>query len=228
MNVCAVVPVFNESAHIERVVSACRDHCPVVVIDDGSTDDSARIAANAGAEVIRLPENSGKGAALQRGFAHALGRHFDTVIQLDGDGQHDPHDIPRMIAAAEAGPSVGMVIGSRMADTGPMPALRVLTNRVMSAVVSWLCGQRVLDTQSGFRLIRSSVLGSVTLTAGRYDIETELLIRTCQAGFAVTEVPIKTIYGDEVSDIHVGRETWAFLKLVCRHMGRRPSPPRPC
>ena len=219
MNVCALVPTYNEARHITAVVQGCLAHCPVLVIDDGCTDDTARFAVEAGAQVLHQPGNTGKGNALKTAFEHALSKGHDAVITLDGDGQHDPDQIPSFISAAQGNPSVAIVVGSRMHDTTDMPFVRVLTNRVMSSIISHLCGQQILDTQSGYRLISTSVLRSIALSATRYDIETELLLQACAHGFRVSEIPIRTIYEDETSDICVPRETWRFLKLVWRHWG---------
>ena len=220
MKVCALVPMFNEALHIGGVVQGCRSHVPVVAIDDGSVDHSARLAAQAGAHVISQDVNAGKGAALQRGFDYALAKGYDAVIQLDGDGQHDPAEIPRFISTVESDPSLHIVVGSRMHKRQGMPFARALTNRVMSAIISHLCGQRLLDTQCGYRLVRSDVLRSVALTASRYDIETELLLQACAAGFRVAEIPIRSIYTDQTSDIRVIRETWRFLKMLWRYRSR--------
>lgn len=219
MKVCALIPAYNEARHIAAVVQGCLAHCPVVVIDDGSNDDTARLAAEAGAQVRRQPENTGKGNALKVAFEHALAEHYDAVITLDGDGQHDPAQIPTIMSVAQQAPDVTIVVGSRMHDTRDMPFTRVLTNRVMSSIISHLCGQKVLDTQSGYRLISTSVLRAISLSATRYDIETELLLQASAAGFHISEIPIRTIYEDETSDICVPRETWRFLKLVWRHWG---------
>ena len=217
MKVCALIPAYDEARHIAAVVQGCRPHCPVVVIDDGSSDDTGRIAAEAGAQVLRQPGNTGKGNALKAGFEHALAEDYDAVITLDGDGQHDPAQLPSFISAAQQDPNAAIVVGSRMHATSDMPFMRVLTNRVMSSIISHLCRQEILDTQSGYRLIGASVLRAVSLSATRYDIETELLLQASAAGFRISEIPIRTIYEDETSDICVPRETWRFLKLVWRY-----------
>ena len=129
MKVCALAPAYNEIAHIAGVVRGCRRHCPVVVVDDGSTDGTARAAEQAGARVLRRAVNSGKGVALRMGFAHVLNAGWDAVVTLDGDGQHDPADVPRLVAAAERRPSLGIVVGSRMHDTRAMPLSRRASGR---------------------------------------------------------------------------------------------------
>ena len=220
MKVCALIPAFNESRHIARVVAAARAHCPVLVVDDGSQDDTAELAATAGAQVLRREVNAGKGAALQAGLDHALGAGCGAAVLLDGDGQHDPADIPRFIAAARRDPSVGVIVGCRMRAPGAMPLARLLTNRAMSAIVSRLCHQTILDTQSGYRLVRAEVLRRIRLCASRFDVESEMLILACRAGFSVSEIPIRAIYADEESHISVARDTLRFAGLVWRHMGR--------
>ena len=220
MKVCALIPAFNEAGSIAGVVEGCKAHAAVVVIDDGSSDDTGRVAEEAGAEVLSMPTNEGKGAALQQGFAHAIAAGCDAVITLDGDGQHDPAEIPSFLAAARDDPVLDMVIGCRMQDPAGMPWLRLMTNRVMSAVVSWLCGQRVLDTQCGYRLMRTRMLRRLSLRATHYDIESELLVQACRSGSKVVEIPVRTIYAGQESKIRVVRETGKFLALVWRHMGQ--------
>ncbi len=221
MKVCAVIPVYNEAEHIREVVARCVAHADCLVVDDGSSDDTAARAEEAGARVVRREVNEGKGAALQVGFEIAEREGYDAVVTLDGDGQHDPDEIPRFLAAAASEPDCGMIIGCRMQDARAMPFVRRWTNRVMSAVISWLCGQKVLDTQCGYRLLRVSMLKQLRVTAAHYDIESEMLVQACRAGFRVKEIPIRAIYRGERSKIRVGRETFNFLKLVCRYALRR-------
>lgn len=221
MNPCAIIPTFNEAGHIAEVVAGCIAHVPTIVVDDGSTDGTAQIARDAGAEAFVRQENAGKGVALQDGFAHAIQAGYDAVITLDGDGQHDPAEIPQFLEAAQADPALDMIIGCRMHDVAGMPALRLWTNRVMSGIVSKLCGQKVLDTQCGYRLLHTRMLATLSLQATHYDIESEMLVQACRAGFQVAEIPIKTIYGGEKSKIKVARETANFARLVWRHARRR-------
>jgi len=217
LNACALIPAYNEADHIAEVVAGCREHVPTIVVDDGSVDGTAQIARDAGAVVVVRGQNAGKGVTLQDGFGHALAAGYDTAITVDGDGQHDPAEIPKFLDAAAADPSLDMIIGCRMQDTTDMPALRVWTNRVMSSVVSRLCGQRVLDTQCGYRLVRLSMVEKLALHATHYDIESEMLVQACRSGFGVAEIPVRTIYGDETSKIKVARETLNFVRLVWRH-----------
>ena len=163
-----VIPVFNEAATIGDIVERARLHGPVLVVDDGSTDRSAALAAAAGAEVVSLGRRRGKGAALRYAFAAALERRADWVVTLDGDGQHDPDEIPRLLKGAVEEPGA-LVIGgrlSRLADAPGrvMPAGRLAALRVAGFFIDWLGGVPVADTQSGFRVYpaRSSISLSST------------------------------------------------------------------
>jgi glycosyltransferase involved in cell wall biosynthesis len=151
----AVVPAYNEAGSVGRVVDEIRAACPeaqVVVVDDASTDDTAAVAEAHGAIVLRLPFNVGIGGAVQTGFRYALDEGYERAVRLDGDGQHDPSEIPTLFAPLERG-EADLVIGSRFVDGGSSyrpPFARRLGIRVFARLVSVLGGQRVTDTTSGF------------------------------------------------------------------------------
>jgi hypothetical protein len=151
----AIVPAFNESGAVGRVVDEIRGAHPgvdVVVVDDASTDDTAAVAEARGAVVLRLPFNVGIGGAVQTGFRFALDENYDRAVRLDGDGQHDASEIPRLLEPLERG-EADLVIGSRFVDGGSSyrpPFARRLGIRVFARLVSLLGGQRVTDTTSGF------------------------------------------------------------------------------
>ncbi len=209
-----LVPAFNESKSLGSLIPEIRRYLPeVLVIDDGSTDESARVAARAGASVLRHSKNSGKGAALQTGFQYVLEKGYEGCLVIDGDGQHSPKDIPLFLKAAEE-TSAAMVIGNRMGDVRYMPIVRRLTNRLMSSVLSYLLKENIPDTQCGYRYIRSNLLKTIELQSLRYDIESELSIEARRNGFHITSVPIQTIYSNEKSGIHPFRDTLRFLKLL--------------
>ncbi len=153
--IVAVVPAYNESAAIGGLVDEIRSFDPaldVVVVDDASTDETAAIAAAHGATVLRLPFNVGIGGAVQTGFRYALEHEYETAVRLDGDGQHDPRELPKLLAPLERG-TANFVIGSRFVDPGGSyrpPFARRVGIRVFARLVSLLGGQRVTDTTSGF------------------------------------------------------------------------------
>jgi glycosyltransferase involved in cell wall biosynthesis len=191
---CAVIPAYDLARSIGLVVQRTRMHLsPVVVVDDGSRDDTARVAAESGASVLRVEANRGKGWALRCGFRKALEGPWEGIITLDGDLQHDPDDIPGIIAAYDQ-TGADLVVGSRMGRAEDMPRVRYYTNRVGVLCISWAAGQPLEDSQSGFRLYRRSVIESVPLRTTRYDTETEIIIKAGLRGMRIVSAPIKTIY----------------------------------
>lgn len=218
MNVCLIIPAYNEARAIGRVVSeACKIMEHVVVVDDGSVDATAQIAQDSGAFVIKHEANSGKGAALCTGFRYALDHGYDALITIDSDGQHDVGDIPTFLRAYGKRGS-GIILGSRMHDISTMPTVRRFTNKFTSFVGSLLARQKLRDSQSGFRLISTDVLRAVELETTGYEMESELLIKASRAGFRISSVPIKTIYGDEVSKIDPVADTYRFFRLLLRSL----------
>ena len=185
----------------------------VAVVDDASTDGTAARAQAAGAQVIRRPVNGGKGAALREGFSVIFRSGVDWIVTMDADGQHLASEIQLLLQEAVRGRS-DIVIGNRMEDPRGMPLDRRLTNRFMSWLISRLAGQRVPDTQCGFRAISRQVLESVTLVSGHFEIESELVIRGARAGFRISSVPISSVYQQQMSFIRPIQDTVRFLKLL--------------
>jgi len=212
----AVIPAYNESAHIAEVVAGCSSHgLDVIVVNDCSSDDTIAVAQDAGARVVSHETNRGKGAALETGREAAREAGFEAMLILDGDGQHSPDDIPAMLAAAEE-TGADMVIGTRMGDVSTMPFVRRCTNRFMSWLITRMARTKVTDSQSGFRLIRVSLLDEIKVASERFDAESEVIIKAGRAGKKIVEVPIKTIYGDERSKISPVRDTIRFIGLLIR------------
>lgn len=205
---CAVViPCFNEEQAISSVVQSARLHVPTVfVIDDGSTDRTVEMATQAGATIVQLEQNAGKGAALQRGLQRATDLEFAFAITMDGDGQHLGSDLPRFLTAAAQG-SADMVIGNRMSDTAPMPWVRRTVNRWMSRRISQLANQDLPDTQCGFRLIRLSCWQGTPCVSTGFEIESEMLFSFVRNGHSIRFVPVATVYKSERSKIHPVRDT---------------------
>jgi glycosyltransferase involved in cell wall biosynthesis len=222
-----VIPAYNEAEAIGRVVSElCSWQVPVVVVDDGSTDDTAALAQKAGAAVLRNGGNKGKGEALLRGFKYALEQGRELILTFDGDGQHDPSLLPVLLRAQEEN-QADVVVGRRQMSWTDMPPLRFATNRCMSAVITWMGGKRITDTQCGLRLFRNEVVRSLLfgpkprVVSSRYAFESELLIEACYHKFRVVEVPVSTIYNGEASSIRPFMDTVRFFEMMIRIMLRR-------
>jgi glycosyltransferase involved in cell wall biosynthesis len=193
VTLCALIAAFNEEAHVADVVTRTAPHAsPVVVVDDGSTDDTAARARDAGAIVIRHEQNRGKGCAIRTGLEYVLAQDRSHVLFLDADLQHDPAEIPRLVARAKQGRG-DFVIGEREFRKDTMPAARFYANVIGSAILSRFIGADVADSQSGFRLIRADLLRRVPLTATGYEIETEMLIKLVRSGAAVEPVIVQRL-----------------------------------
>ena len=211
MKICALIPAFNVASTIQEVILRTQKVIPaVVVIDDGSQDKTAYHARQSGAHVLAHTTNQGKGAALKDGFQYALDHHYEAVVILDSDGQHDPDDIQKLLARAS---DADIVIGSRMSQHQTMPKPMVLTNRFLSCITSIIARQKIHDSQSGFRLIKAPVLKQLSLTTNHYEMETEQLIKAGQNGFIIKETPIKTIYTKRSVRKTIVMDTLRFIRL---------------
>lgn len=193
-----VIPAYNAAENLAAVIAGAQPlGLPIVVIDDGSSDDTATVAERAGAEVLRHHANRGKGAALQTGFALGRKRGARAMLTLDADGQHDPAEIPKLIAAYRAQPG-SLVLGVRSFDPAIMPRRSRIGNHISTYFISRFAGRPHRDTQTGFRIYPRRLFFA-PLRTRRFDTETELLLMAAKLGVPLVEVPIRTIYGTSPS-----------------------------
>jgi glycosyltransferase involved in cell wall biosynthesis len=191
--VSVIIPCHDEERGIGPVVERCRQMLAnrtfeVIVVDDGSTDGTAEAARSAGARVVSLDGNQGKGRALEAGVREA---RFPMIVFLDGDGQDDPFDLPGLLEAFQ--PDVDLVIGSRFLGTlhaGSIHPLNRLANRAFSAAISVLFRRWITDSQAGFRVLRREAFIGLGIRAREYDVETDMLLKAVKAGWRVVEVPV--------------------------------------
>jgi len=212
--VLALIPAYNEAERVAGVVEHSRAWLPVLVVDDGSADETAARAETAGAEVLCQRPNQGKGAALRVGFRWALERDYAAVLTLDADGQHDPAEIPLFLETFTAR-KPDLIIGSR--DFSQMPFIRRMANSFGTWAFSWAMGQHIQDNQSGYRLISRRMMETV-LESGQsgFEFEVEMIVDCVRRGYALDWVPIRTIYAGEQSHIQPLGHTLKFLQLVWR------------
>ena len=211
---CVIIPAYREQGRIEEVVKSVKEYIDcVVVIDDGSDDNTADEAAAAGAAVLKHEENKGKGAALENGFEWAQDNGYEFLITMDADGQHAPEDLPTFIAGYREG-VYHVLVGNRMGHRDDMPLVRRMTNRFMSWLISRVMHQYVADTQCGYRLYRCDVLKDVVCESARFDAESEILLMLAMRNVKMGSVPIKVIYGDEVSKINPVKDTVRFFRML--------------
>ena len=214
-----VIPAYNPGEALSTVLEGVKRHIRpehIVVVDDGSVDDTAERARSAGVGLVRHGINRGKGEALKSGFGYLIELGgIEAIFTIDADAQHDPEEIPAFVEAFRAGRG-DLLVGNRMHDRKGMPLIRIMTNIVTSAVVSALAGCRIEDSQSGFRLIGAWVIRKIDLVTSRYETESEILIKSAKIGATVSDIPIRSIYGSEESTIHPLRDTIRFFVLVFR------------
>lgn len=209
-----LIAAYDEETKIGGVVRGVRSKgYPVLVIDDGSSDRTAERARAEGAEVLRSNVNGGKGASIRKGIEHFLIGDKQVLILMDADGQHDPSDLEAFLEALSA-EKLDFIVGNRMGDPGRMPFVRRITNRILSAIVSRAAGQIILDSQCGYRAIRREAVRRMTLKTSRYEIESEMLLQASQLGYAIGNVPVRCIYGNEKSRIRPFRDTLRFIRFI--------------
>jgi glycosyltransferase involved in cell wall biosynthesis len=212
-----LVAAFNEESTIVDVLQGARRFLDdVVVVDDGSQDQTAAVAERAGARVIRHRANEGKGVAVRTGLSFVLGQDFTHVLFIDADLQHNPSDIGLLIEKARDG--VGdFVLAERVFNKESMPRSRYYANTIGSRVMSKLTGTPIRDSQSGFRLIRSDLLRPLTLTARRYEIEAEILVKLVRRGAKIEHVAVASSYRGARSKMRPIRDVFRICMLTMRY-----------
>jgi len=194
-----VIPAYDCAGTVGAVVAGARRHADdVVVVSDGSHDATADAAREAGARVEELPVNRGKGVALARGIDLALERDPAFLVLMDADGQHDPADLPALVAAGRSG-RFDLVVGCRLQDSARIPPARYWTNYIGTRILTWMTGFELEDSQSGYRLLDVRLARRMALAARGYAVETEMLIKAAKLGARLGHVPVRTIYNREVS-----------------------------
>lgn len=218
MKSAAVIPGYNVSKTIGEVVRRTLPMVDqVIVVDDGSQDNTAEVARESGALTITLDENTGKANATRVGLRRCEG--FDVVVTLDGDLQHCPEEIPALIEGVMDGAQ--LCIGSRFFnDHSSMPFGSRFSNRVASWIISLLAGQRITDPQSGFRALDGRIVPELELRAERYAIEHVMILEAARKGFTIKEVPISCIYGSEQSNVRVLQDTCRVVYDILRFISR--------
>jgi len=232
----AVVPAYNEASTLGAVLDELADHVPhfdIVVVDDGSTDETARVARQHGARVLRHPFNLGIGGAVQSGFRHALENDYDYMVQVDADGQHDPGEIRKLIERMRNDPTVDVVCGSRFLSpdlTYPAPVSRRTGIHLFAFLLRRIVGPRVSDPTSGFRLYNRS---AIRVFARDYphdfpEVEAILMLHHHRLGMCETPVNMRQRGGGVSSLGGSGKSAYYMIKvLLALGVGlarRRPVP----
>ncbi len=224
--VAIVIPAFNEAATIAEIAKRARTQVPrVIVVDDGSSDDTAAQLAGMDITLLRNTVNCGKGASLWRGARHAVEQGARAVITLDADGQHRPEDIPRVLDAASLRPGT-IIIASRLRHQENAPRLRLFANRMANFWISWAAGYFIPDSQSGFRLYPADLLEQIKVPHARrhsFVFESEILIAAAWLGVRSVPVPIDSIYFEAARPSHyrATEDTLLITRMVAGRLLRR-------
>jgi glycosyltransferase involved in cell wall biosynthesis len=226
--IAAIIPAYRAAATIEAVVTGTRGLLgSVLVVDDGSPDDTGARAAAAGAEVFRLEPNQGKGAALAAGMRRLAGRGVTHAVTLDADGQHLPSEIPLLLAASAADPSA-IVVGVRRKQGFAIRRAARVGNWVADRAMRWIAGRPVPDTQSGFRVYPVAATLALGVRGTRYDFETEVLLRAARQGLPLVGVPVAVHYppiAERVSHYRPWVDTLRIIRTVLRLLLAGPGAP---
>jgi glycosyltransferase involved in cell wall biosynthesis len=220
VNVAALVPAYQAARTLPGLLPALLARFSreaVVVVDDGSQDGTADVARSFGVEVVVHPTNAGKGTALMTGGQWAQERGFTHLLCLDADGQHSPDCAPSFLEKAMDA-SVGVVVGARSLATPEMPLARVCSNRLTTMLLGLQAGTALFDSQCGYRLYQlEAMLHPSIPRTGRFEWESEMLVRVARLGWTIDRVAIPTIYDDEAgSHIRPWRDTSRFVAMWFR------------
>lgn len=216
--IAIIIPAYNEAKAVGVVVKNIRKtfsntdfDAHTIVIDDGSTDKTAKIAQKAGAKVISHIYNTGQGGAFATGLAYAKQGGYDLAATLDGDGQHDPKDVLRGIQGIS---KVGadLLIGSRLIEPRGMTKIKQLGNRGLTYITYTFFGVRVTDSQSGLRVFSNKAIENLRWRGTGYEVCSEMLWRAKQQGLKIDEFPIKAIYTDYSKS--KGQNNWNAINIV--------------
>lgn len=213
-DVCVLIPAYNEGKNIGRVARQVMDlGFPLLVIDDGSRDNTLEALKELNVEVLASPANRGKGASMSRGFEWFLGKPYEALILMDADGQHETKELNLFLTALNR-TGWDLIIGNRMNHPENMPFIRRATNRLLSRILSAITRQGIPDSQCGYRAARRRLIEKISLRTLRFEIESEMLLEAARLGFSIGSVPIRCLYAGETSQIHPLRDTLRFFRFL--------------
>lgn len=217
-NIFVCIPAYKAVKDLNKFLPSLLLYVPhnkICIVDDASYDGTESVCSHFKVECLRQEINQGKGAALKKGFAHLLNKNAGWILTMDADGQHAVEDIALFLDAVKKCPDAGLIIGARSIKLTTMPPARIFSNTVTSAILSLMCGHKILDSQCGYRIYSSELFKKINLQHKRFEMESEVILKACFAGFEVRFIPVQTLYCSTRSHIsHIKdilRWIWAVM-----------------
>lgn len=210
--ICAVIPFYNEKETLENILNETLNYVDLIfAVDDGSNDGWKYANHHDRVHFINLDRNYGKGKALSAGFEAAIKNEIDIIITLDADLQHDPKYIPQLLKGLSL---FDVVIGNRLKNLIDMPIQRKMSNKITSFLLSIKTGQKIIDSQCGFRAYRLEVIKNIQSRYPGFEAESEMIIRAAEKGYKIGFVDVPTIYGNETSKMKPFQAIIGFLRVL--------------
>ena len=212
-SVCAVIPFYNEKETLYKVLDETSKYVQfIIAVNDGSDDASYKEEnQKTNIKFINLDKNYGKGKALSAGFEEAISSGFEYIVTLDADLQHESKYIPNLIEGLQL---FDVVIGNRLSNLKGMPIQRRLSNKLTSFFLSLKTGQKIIDSQCGYRAFSAEVLRAIKTNFYGFEAESEILVQAAKKGFKIGFVDIPTIYGNEKSKMRPLKTIFGFLRVL--------------
>nr|MBN2276316.1 glycosyltransferase family 2 protein [candidate division Zixibacteria bacterium] len=213
-----LVPAYNAAPYLSDLVNRVRKAAPnidLLIINDGSLDNSAEVLEDLNVTFLSNDTNRGKGYSLRRGLDYAIDRGYEYVLTLDADLQHLPEEIPNFLNHPQ---KADLYIGTRTRHGSNMPAMRRLSNKLTSGIISFLSKNRISDSQSGYRMISTELLKRIKIDSDGYDFESEFLFKAGRLDIRIVEIPISTVYAGSSSYIDPVADTLRFIRLTLKRI----------
>ena len=211
------IPAYKAAKDLEKFLPSLLLYVPhdkICIVDDASHDGTESVCADLKVACLRQEINRGKGAALKKGFAHLLNKKAQWILTMDADGQHAIADIIHFLEAVKKSPDAGLIIGARSIKVSTMPPARIFSNTVTSGILSLMCGHKILDSQCGFRIYSSKLFKKINLRHKRFEMESEVILKACSAGFEVRFIPVQTLYCSTQSHISHIKDMLRWIRAV--------------